>query len=66
MRKRGITEDQIKAVLNSPGLTWYDPKQESMALSGSKTESGTLIVWVAGDHWPIAGMVIIKSTAWRR
>lgn len=65
MAQRAIPEAAVVAVLNDPTMTWHDPSEGSMALSGVDESGRPLIVWVVGDRWPATGTLRIKSTAWR-
>ena len=65
MRKRNIPEDAIVAVIEGPIMTWHDPKEGSMVLTGKDASGRDLLVWVVGDHWPMTGRLTIKSTAWK-
>jgi hypothetical protein len=65
MQTRNISEDAVVAVLAGPRLMWHDPKEGSMVLTGVDEDGRELVVYVVGDHWPMAGRLTIKSTAWR-
>lgn len=65
MARRNIPEDAVVDVLLAPRMTWHDPKEGSMVLSGADKSRRELLVYVVGDHWPMAGRLTIKSTAWR-
>ena len=65
MDSRKVPETAVVAVLEAPTLTWHDPKEGSMVLTGKDGYGRDLLVWVVGDHWPMAGIVQIKSTSWK-
>lgn len=65
MRQRNVPEEAVVRVLENPMMTWHDPKEGSMVLTGQDENGRELVVYVVGDHWPMAGTLKIKSTAWR-
>lgn len=63
MQQRSVTEDQVRATLLSPDLTYEDTPQGSRAFH-KDLGHGVLKVWVvwppnSDDNW------IVKSTAWK-
>jgi hypothetical protein len=64
MGLRKIEEDEVVSVLRAPDMTWHDPEEQSMVLTGI-VGGRSLLVFVVGDHWPMAGTLTVKSTAWR-
>lgn len=65
MRQRHVDEGDVARVLMNPSMTWADPEEGSMVLTGRAENGQTLLVWVVGNRWPQAGRVTVKSTAWK-
>lgn len=65
MRERKINEDDIERVLSNPSMSWHDPSEYSMVLTGVAADGETLLVYVYGEVWPVNGTIQIKSTTWR-
>lgn len=67
MRQRGVTEDEIKLVVNGPpNRVHYDEEEDSFRLELTLTR-GRLKVWVE-TPWPpryANATVVIKSAAWK-
>lgn len=65
MKKRKVSETDIVAVLEAPIMTWHDPTEDSMVLTGRGENGRDLLVWVAGSAWPVSGTIRVKSTSWK-
>ena len=64
LRQRGITERQIREVLEAPASAAYDPDQVSVRLEGL-VGNRILRVWVRAPWPPASDTVTVKSAAWR-
>ena len=64
LKQRGITEKQIRAVLEAPTSATYDPNQVSMRLEGL-VRNRILRVWVRAPWPPASDTVTVKSAAWK-
>jgi hypothetical protein len=65
MDSRHVSEGDIVGVLSAPDMTWHDPEEYSMVVSGRTTSGAVLVVYVHGNAWPVSGTIVVKSTAWR-
>ena len=63
MTQRGITHDQVTAVLGQPERQKCDPIERSVRLERD-LDGRTLKVWVA-EPWPATRQIVVKSTAWQ-
>jgi hypothetical protein len=64
LRQRGITERQVREVLDAPASAAYDPDQVSVRLEGL-VGNRILRVWVRAPWPPASDTVTVKSAAWR-
>jgi hypothetical protein len=64
LRQRGITERQVREVLEAPASAAYDPDQVSVRLEGL-VGNRILRVWVRAPWPPASDTVTVKSAAWR-
>jgi hypothetical protein len=64
LRQRGITERQVREVLEAPLSATYDPNQVSVRLEGLVANRITR-VWVRAPWPPASDTVTVKSAAWK-
>lgn len=64
LRQRGITEKQVREVLEAPLSATYDPNHVSMRLEGL-VRNRILRVWVRAPWPPASDTVTVKSAAWK-
>jgi hypothetical protein len=64
MKLRGVEREDLDHALSHIVATWPTPK-DSTCITGRTSDGRLLTIWIVGDHWPQAGTITIKSTAWK-
>lgn len=63
MRQRGVTEDDVRHVLDKPLTTWHDPVNRSRVFRGTAMDGRALKVCLV-DPVPPDGVEVVKTTMW--